>query len=255
VVVRSGDTLTAIAGRVKPADVSVDQAIIAIYNANPDAFFGTVHQMRAGRRLEIPDRAAMAAVDAAAATRQIRAQAADFRAYRERLAAAARRVEPTQAGQSAAGAVTAQVDDSSAGASVGDQLKLSKGAADAAGAAAAAAGTATGGRDAAAETQVARDAAVREQQERVAALEKNVADLQQLVELKNRQLAELQQQVEAARAAAIEAALWSFAETPAGVDYFARYRLDGYRPLRSGELDAMAPYAAEVREQLRKSAL
>jgi pilus assembly protein FimV len=201
VVVRSGDTLTAIAGRVKPADVSVDQAIIAIYNANPDAFFGTVHQMRAGRRLEIPDRAAMAAVDAAAATRQIRAQAADFRAYRERLAAAARRVEPTQAGQSAAGAVTAQVDDSSAGASVGDQLKLSKGAADAAGAAAAAAGTATGGRDAAAETQVARDAAVREQQERVAALEKNVADLQQLVELKNRQLAELQQQVEAARAA------------------------------------------------------
>ncbi|MDY0056878.1 MAG: PhnD/SsuA/transferrin family substrate-binding protein [Methyloversatilis sp.] len=62
-------------------------------------------------------------------------------------------------------------------------------------------------------------------------------------------------QAETAHAAAIEAALWSFAETPAGVDYFARYRLDGYRPLRSGELDAMAPYAAEVREQLRKSAL
>ena len=62
-------------------------------------------------------------------------------------------------------------------------------------------------------------------------------------------------QVEAARAAAIEAALWSFAETPAGVDYFARYKLDGYRPLRADELDAMAPYAAEVREQLRKSAL
>ncbi|MGC4406199.1 PhnD/SsuA/transferrin family substrate-binding protein [Methyloversatilis sp. MC4-4] len=62
-------------------------------------------------------------------------------------------------------------------------------------------------------------------------------------------------QVEAARAAAIETALWSFAETPAGVDYFARYKLEGYRPLRSGELDAMVPYAAEVREQLKKSAL
>lgn len=62
-------------------------------------------------------------------------------------------------------------------------------------------------------------------------------------------------QAEAARAAAIETALWSFAETPAGVDYFARYKLEGYRTLRSGELDAMAPYAAEVREQLKKSAL
>ena len=62
-------------------------------------------------------------------------------------------------------------------------------------------------------------------------------------------------QADAPRGAAIERALWSFAETPAGVDYFARYKLEGYRPLRSGELDAMAPYAAEVREQLKKSAL
>ncbi|MCL4183701.1 MAG: pilus assembly protein FimV [Burkholderiaceae bacterium] len=202
VVVRSGDTLAAIAGRVKPADVSLDQAIVAIYNANPGAFFGSVHQMLAGKRLDVPDRAAMTAVDAATASRQIRAQAADFRAYRERLAAATRRVEPTQAGQSAAGTITGRVEDSGAAAGAGDQLKLSKGATGAAGAAgAAAAGTATGGRDAAAETQVARDAAVREQQERVAALEKNVADLQQLLELKNRQLAELQQQVETARAA------------------------------------------------------
>jgi pilus assembly protein FimV len=204
VLVRSGETLAGIAGRVKPADVSLDQAIIAIYNANPDAFFGSVHQMLAGKRLDVPDRATMAAVDAAAATRQIRAQAADFRAYRERLAAATRRVEPTQAGQSAAGTVGARVDDSGAGAGAGDQLKLSAGAGAAAGAAAA--GTATGGSDAAAEAQVARDAAVREQQERVAALEKNVADLQQLLELKNRQLAELQQQVEAAGAAGATAA-------------------------------------------------
>lgn len=46
--------------------------------------------------------------------------------------------------------------------------------------------------------RVAQDAALREQQERVAALERNVADLQRLVELKNQQLAEMQQQVEAA---------------------------------------------------------
>ena len=174
--------------------------MVSIYNANPGAFFGSVHQMLAGKRLEVPDRNAMAAVDAAAATKQIRAQAADFRAYRERLAAAARRVEPTQAGQSAAGSVTARVEDKASEAGARDQLKLSRSQA-AAGKAAGATGSASGGADAAAEAQVARDAAVREQQERVSALEKNVADLQQLVELKNRQLAELQRQVEAARAA------------------------------------------------------
>ena len=199
VTVRSGDTLAGIAARVKPADVALEQAIISIYNANPSAFFGSVHQMLAGKTLDVPNRDAMAAVDAAAARRQIRTQAADFRAYRERLAAAARRVEPAQAGQSAAGSVTARVEDGASGTAAGDQLKLSR-SQPAAGRAAGAAGAATGAGDATAEAQVARDAAVREQQERVSALEKNVADLQQLVELKNRQLAELQRQVEAARA-------------------------------------------------------
>ena len=205
VTTRTGDTLASIAARVKPTDVSLDQAIIAIYNANPSAFFGSVHQMLAGKRLEVPGRDAMAAVDSAAAHKQILAQAKDFRAYRERLAAAARRVEPAQAGQSAAGTVTARVEDKAAGAAPGDQLKLSK-SQGATGKVAGATGSASGASDATAETQVARDAAVREQQERVSALEKNVADLQQLVELKNKQLAELQRQVESARAAGTTAA-------------------------------------------------
>lgn len=60
---------------------------------------------------------------------------------------------------------------------------------------------------------------------------------------------------ESARVDAVEAALWSFAESPTGRDYFARYKLDGYRRMAPGELDAMQPYAAEVREQLKKSSL
>src|SRR5690606_16479276 len=152
VTVRSGDTLAGIAARVKPADVALEQAIVSIYNANPGAFFGSVHQMLAGKTLDVPNRDAMAAVDAAAARRQIRDQAADFRAYRERLAAAARRVEPAQAGQSAAGTVTARVEDSAAGTAAGDQLKLSR-SQPAAGRAAAAGGTATGAGEATAEAQ------------------------------------------------------------------------------------------------------
>lgn len=201
VVVQSGDTLAKIAGRVKPADIALEQAVMAIYEANPRAFFGTVHQMLAGAELRIPDHGTMAAVDAAAAKREIRAQAADFNAYRARLAASARSVEPTRAGQSVKGSVGGKVDDAAAPAASGDQLKLSRSGAAAGDAAGSATGSADAAEAAAVEERVAREAALREQQERVAALERNVADLQQLVELKNQQLADLQRQVESARAA------------------------------------------------------
>ncbi len=193
--VEAGDTLAKIAARVKPADVSVEQAVMAIYRANPRAFFGTVHQLFAGADLQIPDAEAMKAIDAAGARREIRAQAAQFNEYRARLASSVRSVQPTKAGQTAQGSVAAKSDESGAPVAGGDQLKLSR-----SGGAAAAAGSATGASAASnAEMQVAQDNALREQRERVAALERNVSDLQQLVELKNRQLAELQRQVEAAR--------------------------------------------------------
>lgn len=49
---------------------------------------------------------------------------------------------------------------------------------------------------------------------------------------------------------AIMAALSQFAGSPEGQAYFARNRLDGYRPLRKKELNAMEPFAAEVRATL-----
>ncbi|MFA7664698.1 MAG: FimV/HubP family polar landmark protein [Burkholderiaceae bacterium] len=200
VTVQRGETLTEIANRVKPADVSVEQAVIAIYEANPRAFFGTVHQMYAGRSLAIPGADAMRAVDTAAARRQIRAEAAEFKAYRQRLADAAPRLDTAQAGTSAAGTVSPRVDEP-APAPAGDQLVLSRTEAAAASGAGAATATGVAGGQSAVETRVAAEAALREQTERVQLLEKNLADLQRLLELKNRQLAELQQQAEAGRVA------------------------------------------------------
>jgi pilus assembly protein FimV len=213
VEVQRGDNLTAIAERVKPADIAVEQAIVAIYNANPRAFFGTVHQMYAGRTLNIPDRAAMESVNAAQARRQIRIQAAEFRAYRERLAAATRTVDTASAGTTATGAVTATVEEA-APAATGDRLQLSRSTPQADGAPAA--GSATGSENAQ-EAAVAGGAALREQQERVALLEKNVSDLQQLLELKNRQLAELQQKLELAEQAPRAASGAVSPATPAAV--------------------------------------
>jgi phosphonate transport system substrate-binding protein len=50
----------------------------------------------------------------------------------------------------------------------------------------------------------------------------------------------------------LDAALWAFAETPEAKQYFAKYKLDGYRKLEPRELLAMAPYANEVRQVLKQ---
>jgi phosphonate transport system substrate-binding protein len=49
----------------------------------------------------------------------------------------------------------------------------------------------------------------------------------------------------------VDAALWAFAETPEAKQYFARYKLEGYRKLEPKELNAMEPYANEVRQTLK----
>ncbi len=46
----------------------------------------------------------------------------------------------------------------------------------------------------------------------------------------------------------IDKALWSFAASPEGKQYFQQNKLDGYRKLRSRELEAMDPYTTETRQ-------
>lgn len=49
----------------------------------------------------------------------------------------------------------------------------------------------------------------------------------------------------------IDAALWAFANAPEGKHYFEKFKLGGYRKLKAKELEAMEPYAAEVRQLLK----
>lgn len=51
---------------------------------------------------------------------------------------------------------------------------------------------------------------------------------------------------------AIEKALWAFAETAEARQYFAKYKLGGYRLLEPRELLALEPYANEVRAELKQ---
>ena len=195
VTVRRGDTLGSIARNLKPEGVTLEQAMLAIYRANRDAFIAdNLNLIRAGRVLNVPDSATMTSVDAETAASEIKLQASNFNQYRQQLAGAPRVVETPRAGQSATGSVSAGVTDRSAEAP-GDQLRLSKPA----GSGTSASVGSQASRASAGEDEVARKNALREASSRIAELEKNVTDLQKLLEMKSRSMGDLQKQLEDAR--------------------------------------------------------
>ncbi|MEK7752754.1 MAG: FimV/HubP family polar landmark protein, partial [Acidobacteriota bacterium] len=198
--VKRGDTLAKIANANKLEGISLQQMLIAIYRSNEDAFDGNnINRLRAGKILNLPDQSAAASVDQADAKRLVIAQAADFNEYRRKLgaavAAAPERADSRR--QSASGKITAQVEDKPAAVKgTGDQLKLSK--AEEPGRPGAR--TSPGRMQ---EDLIAKEKALKEANERVAMLEKNVQDMQKLLELKSQSGAQLQQQAAKAGAAKV----------------------------------------------------
>jgi pilus assembly protein FimV len=189
VEVKRGDTLGAIARQHLPPGITLNQMLIALYRANPDAFIReNVNLVRAGRILSIPSGESLGTVDFEEANRLVRAHHAEFNEYRARLAAAPVEADAASGARAVAGQIEAK-PEAPAPEAPQDQLRLSK--ADpgkpAAGGAAGAAGRAAQDDD-----STARERALAEAQSRVTELEKNVADLQKLLEMKNQQLAELE---------------------------------------------------------------
>jgi pilus assembly protein FimV len=190
--VKKGDTLGEIALQYRPQGVTFHQMLIALQRANEDAFINSnINLVRAGRILDIPDAEAAAAVDVQDANRLVIAQHADFAEYRSRLgiAVAAAPATPQAAERSAAGQITPKTEAPKPAPSK-DQLKLSKADPKKPGAPAAKA--------AREDDLAARERALQEAQSRVAELERNVSDLQKLLEIRNQQLAQMQQKAAAA---------------------------------------------------------
>ncbi len=69
--VRAGDTLLEIAQQVRSEGVSVAQAAVGIYRANPDAFTGNLDALKAGVILRVPEPAELAAIDREDAAREV----------------------------------------------------------------------------------------------------------------------------------------------------------------------------------------
>ena len=196
--VKKGDTLAKIAAQTNPGGVSLQQMLIALYRANPDAFVeSNINRLRAGRILNVPDRETATGISQEEARKQVAAQGQEFRAYQSKLAGAVA-AAPAATGapqRSASGKITPKAEEPAA-AEPKDQVKLSK--ADPTGKSAAA--QAARGDNAAASAK-----ALQESQSRVAELEKNVEDLRKLLDLKNQSLAELEKKAGAKGAAAAPA--------------------------------------------------
>lgn len=197
--VRRGDTLNRIANQYKPAGVSLDQMLVALVRANPDAFDnGNINRMRAGRILTIPDQAAAENVEPQEARKIVSAQTADFAAYRARLAGSVSDAPSTvdTGSRAASGRIEPKVDDRAPSAAASsDQVRVSKSAAG------------SDGRLTALEEEViAKERALKDANNRLAELERNVRELQQMVEVKSTPMAAAQKGATAPTAAVVEPA-------------------------------------------------
>ncbi|MEN3292092.1 MAG: pilus assembly protein FimV [Burkholderiales bacterium] len=199
-LVKNGDSLAKIANQMRSGGISLDQMLVALYRANPDAFINkNMNRLRAGHILSIPNEEAARSVDKTEAHGVVVAQSADFKNYRSKLAGqvATAASQKSESKQSSTGKITAKVEEPTTPAGESqDKLKLSK--APTPGNAGAEKG---GAAAAAAEDKIAREKAAAEANARVKELEKNVTDMQKLLELKNQSLAEQQKQAEAKSAA------------------------------------------------------
>ena len=165
VTVRLGDTASKIAAATKPAQVSLDQMLVALLRANSGAFInGNLNRLKAGAVLTIPTEEQARAVSAPEAVQTVIAQSRDFNDFRSKLATNAPSLQVAAPDRKAGGSIQAQVDDKKPAAATPDKLTLSKGAIQAK----------------AAEEKIAQEKAAKDAAQRAAELSKNIKDLSSL---------------------------------------------------------------------------
>jgi len=187
--VKAGDTLGRIAVENKSSSVSLDQMLVAMLRANPNAFINNnINLVLAGKTLTLPADSDARAIDPTDAHREVIAQSADFNAYRSRIAqaaAAAPPPAPTPSKGAVQGKVVAKVEEKGAPPKTGDQLKIAKAEA----AASVAAQTADEGQ--------MRQRMLKEEASRAEALKKTNEKLAKELEVVSRAAALAQQQARA----------------------------------------------------------
>ena len=88
IIVRTGDTLTKIAQREKLSDFSIEQMLVGVFRKNREAFVGdNMNRLRAGNVIRIPIEDELETISANEATSEIKIHMAEWRVYKDNLAA------------------------------------------------------------------------------------------------------------------------------------------------------------------------
>ncbi len=213
VAIQRGDTAGKVSLQYKPADVSLERMLVALYRANSAAFDEkNMNRIRAGKILRLPSQEEIEAIGQPEAVREIRAQVADWNAYRQRLAGAVSvPAQSEEVAQVATGKIASSVADKTpvAKETAKEVLKLSKGEAPGDHAATGASGKSVSAQEKknlAEEEAIAKAKAAADEQARAAILENNLKDMQRLAKLKSAAAALAQQSGVSGVAAASEVA-------------------------------------------------
>ena len=166
--VKAGDSLSRIATRTLRPGVSLDQMLVSLYRGNPQAFVdNNMNRLKSGVVLAVPSAESAQGTTTTEARQVIRAQSADFGAYRQRLAAGVPEARTEGSARQASGKVEASVNDRQQSATpTPDKLTLSK--------------SASSPKANAAEEKISKEKAKKADDVRVAELSKSVDDLKKI---------------------------------------------------------------------------
>ena len=164
VKVKTGDTASRLALQFLGPNVTLDQMMLAMLEANPDAFIqGNVNLIKAGAVLRIPEAGEAIQIPRAEARKTVISQSIDFAEYARRLAESPLLVDSKNS-RVMSGKVTTEPGKTESPAPQQDKLTLSKSSVG----------------STAAEAKIARDREAKDTADQLAALNKNLKDLEAL---------------------------------------------------------------------------
>lgn len=199
VVVKKGDTLAAIAEKLQASTVNLDQLLLALYQENKQAFDGeNMNRLRIGVILKAPNQEAISANSPEEAQKQIQAHAANWAAYKNRLASKVEAGPATEGegSQAGVGKISAKGDEKNLPAETEsrDVLRLSKLEGEQA--------DNLSDLDALKDDLSAKQNAISETDKKTSLLEKQIADMKQLIAIESKSLADAQNSVTQTKVAA-----------------------------------------------------
>ncbi|HEY7986493.1 MAG TPA: FimV/HubP family polar landmark protein [Methylophilaceae bacterium] len=181
--VGKGDTLRNIAVQMGQPDVSLEQMMVGLYHANPQAFVNNdMNRLKKGQIMRVPTAEELSAIDQASAEKEVQAHVKNWNAYRNKVAGMVAKSAPAkddnQSSSKVSGKITS-VRDQSEASGPRDVVKLSSGIPGAG---------ASNGKQTKAQMQeqlIANQKALAESNERIALLQKQLEDAQKLLALRD----------------------------------------------------------------------